>query len=299
MARGGYFDKLELRAWLHRQLYLTDDDLGPCTKIVCRHVSQGDGRKNTGEVFRIDIPHSEQNVSLDDGGLDDVVMQVESQAQSDAEGLGGVQQYAVYAHYAKQKQPGSRFVFRLEGSDMDIYAEGMESEPATGRGHLSQMMRHNEQFARIAVIGANQTINSLLRQNSRQSDQIEKLIDQKFETFEMMEKLKSREKERELMEMDYQLGEERKQAMFDKVNLLIPVVVNRIAGRKILAESISATEELFKTWCETLTAIQIQEMMPKLTPDQQLAFFSFMERIAEGSEKKPPQLPGPRGNGKQ
>lgn len=283
--------KEKLKDWLNRQFFKHDEDLGPCCKLVCRHLG-ADARTKTGDVFQIMVQNNEKVVTLDDDELEILCNQIEAGVLEDAEGIGGLQKYQLLAYHTKAARPVSRYTFRMSGSELDEYEDGMTETP-TKQGHIAQMMRHNEGIMRIAVMGANQSIGLLNRTVSRQAQQIEKLLDQRMEEFELIENLRSQRHERDLMTKEADNREQRYQELYEKGSLLIPVIANKIAGRKILPEKLDPMTEMLKSFAETLTPAQVSDMLPRLRPEQQIAFLEFLEKVKDAEEdKEQKKLPG-------
>ena len=94
------------------------------------------------------VPNNELVVKIDDDELEIMVNQIEGQVLEDAEGIGGVQKYRILAYFTKAARSVGRFTFRMAGAELDEYEDGF-SEEATSKGHMSQMMRHNEALMRI------------------------------------------------------------------------------------------------------------------------------------------------------
>lgn len=278
-------NKEKLKDWLSRQFYKMDEALGPCCKLVCRHLS-ADGRTKTGDVFQIMVPHNEQVVKVDEDELLIMANQIESSVLEDAEGIGGVQRYQILAYHTQASRPVTRFTFRMSAADLDEYEDEF-SEPASTKGQHAQIMRHNEALMRIAVMGANQALGLQNRTIARQADLIEKMMSQRMEEFELIEELRSNQHERELMTKAEEAKQERYNQLFEKGKVLLPVVANRIAGRKVLPEDTDPMVETLKSLVETLDPGQVSDILPRLRPEQQIALLEFIEAYQnEHGDKK-------------
>ena len=277
-------NKEKLKDWLGRQFYRSDENLGVCCKLICRHLG-ADGRTKTGDVFQLMVPNDEVVVKVDDDELEIMANQIEGAVLEDAEGIGGVQKYQLLAYFTKASRSVARLTFRMTGADLDEYEDSM-SEPATAKGHHAKIMRHNEALMRIAVLGANQSIGMLNRTVARQSDTIVLLLTQRVEEFELIENLKSQQHERDLATKAEEYKQERYNQLFEKGKVLLPVVANRIAGRKVLPEETDPMIETLKSLVETLDPAQVSDILPKLRPEQQIALIEFIEAYKNEHEEK-------------
>ena len=123
---------------------------------------------------------------------------------------------------------------------------------------------------------------------SRQNEHIEKLLADRRETFEITEDLKSQKHERELMSLETENREKRYADMFEKASLLLPAVVNRVSGKKLLPETVSPMQDMLKGLAESLTPEQLTKIMPTLKPEQQIALLEFIE-ASQGDTKQLPK----------
>lgn len=267
----------KLKDWLSTQFYRHDDSLGPCCKLICRHLGN-DGRAKTGDVFQIMVPNNEKVVNVDDDELEIMTNQIEASVLEDAEGIGGVQKYQLLSYHTKVARQVCRYTFRQAGPDLDEYEDEL-TENATTKGHMGQMMRHNEALTRIAVMGANQALNLQNRTISRQAELIENLLGKRIEEFELIENLQSQQHERDLATKAEENKQLRYQELFEKGKILLPVLANKIAGRKLLPEESDPMVETLKSFAETLSPAQISDIMPKLKPEQQIALMEFLSAM--------------------
>lgn len=270
----------KLKDWLSRQFYGADSEVGPCCKLVCRHLES-----KAGDVFQIMVPNNELVVKVDDDELEIMVNQIEGSVLEDAEGIGGVQKYRLLAYHTKAARPVARFTFRMTGADLDEYEDNF-TEGASAKGHMGQMMRHNEALMRIAVMGANQALGIQNRTIARQAEQVERLLTQRMQEFELIEDLRSQQHERDLATKAEENKQVRYQELFEKGKVLLPVLANRIAGRRLLPEEADPMVETLRSFAETLSPAQISDIMPKLKPEQQVALVEFLEAMHDKNDEQ-------------
>ena len=273
-------NKERLKQWLRNQLFSEDKEQGPVCKLILRHLGV-DNRTSTGNVFQVMIPHNAKRVDMDHDELEVLANDIEADSAEDAEGIGGVQKYQLMAFRVKSRLPVGRFTFRMSGSEIDEYDGDGSSEPANQRGHMAQMMRHNEALMRISVMGANQSIGLLNRTVAKQADQIDSLMGERFRTMELLEQLVSKKHERELATKESENREERYQQLFEKGNVLLPLIANKIAGRKVLPEHVSPEVSMTRALFETMSQAQMSAILPHLRPEQRLALIEVLEKVQD------------------
>ena len=264
-------NQLKLKTWMEKQLWNTREE-GPVVKLVVRHLDAG-GRAGKIEVWSQEIPHEADSVTIDEGELPDIVQEIQMAAFDDAEGMAaGLQRYQVLSYVKHKPHAHSRFTFTMSGGNDDVDDTGV-SEPATTKGHLAQLMRHTEALMRTTVMSTNQNMAMLTRTVASQNDHIE-----------LVEDLKSQQHDRNLKTIQMENQEKRYAEMFDKATLLLPAVVNRVAGKKLLPENVSPMQDMLKNLAESLTEEQLAKILPTLKPEQQIALLEFME-TSQGANK--------------
>lgn len=270
--------KNDLEKWMRRQLYVERDE-GPCVRLVLKHV--GAGNKLGSEVFTAPVP-----AKADDAFIEATINELQTTANQDAGGLGGVQSYVVQAYFKEEEKPLARYTFKVQGADEDEEGSQMSSEPPNRVGITSQLMRHQEAIFRTAVMGQSQVIGTLMRQNATLSELVEKFMADRVQTIDVLESLLSKKQEREL-EIK---RAEAKQAMlsdaFDKVMTLAPIVVAKIAGKGVVPGAESPLEVQIKGLLETITPDQFEALTGTLKPEQQMALAEIYTGLQEAEKKR-------------
>jgi hypothetical protein len=256
-------------------------------KISLRHA----GGKGTGQGG-----HLIQEWEIDEKPSDDLIAQliseIESYSRDDAEGVGGRQRYIVFAHRGEGSEP-LRFPFPMYGSDKvgeeeAGYIEGFESEGANAQGLVSQLMRHNEIMMRANIGSMGTILNVQNRMLARLGDLCENLMGSKYEALELKEEVISQKHERDI-EVRMLTGKENLQNQaIEGIKMLIPVVMNKIAGKQIIAAT-DPTSLMIKGLAESLTPEQFQALLRILRPEQQAVLIEMVQ--ATQSEPKPPTAP--------
>jgi len=223
------------------------------------------------EVETFPVP---DEISVDNVGL--FVDEIMARAQTDADVIGKLVRYNLIACEVGRKD-GSRFSFRLRGEADDDDSEG--DEAPTEKGLIGQLMRHNEALMRMAVMTMG-TTNTMLARRVEQSEQAnERLVDERSQYFRAMEESKSLQHERDVSMLLASGQEERKNEALKKLESLLPVVVNKIAGREVLPEG--QTGDIFGTLANSLSPDQLQHIAPYLTQEQQLMLLTLIKAARE------------------
>lgn len=267
-----------LERWLRTQLFRQGNDGPGLEKFVLRTATQGRGA--VVEEFLVHGAPLTDEVPV-------MCQQVLMAAQRDADAQGSkLVSYALHAVQAGERgnRGGVMFRFRVRGDGEED--EGLGDEQPNERGLVAQVMRHNEALMRMATMGAQSTINNLTEQLKNANAEIIKLHAQRQEAFEAVESSKSLQHEREIHLLTVGNQEERKNAAFQKlaskVEVLLPIMFNKIAGKKVLTEEESS---MLTPFIESLTEEQIRRVSQQLSPEQQVALFNIYKGVRDKAEK--------------
>lgn len=216
-----------------------------------------------------------------------------ARAQEDADGNGpNVQRYVVLAFRKGETKPGSRYSFRLRGeSDVDLDEESGD-EPATIKGLLAQLMRHNEATTRT-LVQATGTLMSTMARRLESADRLnESLIKDRTEHFRILEEAKSEQHTRDMEMMLTDGTMRRKDQAFQKLMALVPLVINKIAGSKVLPDKSDPLMMLLEPLIGSMSQEQFQAIQSTLSPEQTIMFVELLQtfqkrkQIAESSTKE-------------
>jgi len=275
----------KLSSWVRQQILMEREDAGPCVKMILRHVSQtGDGTAKQNEVHTFDCrPIIAATDDKKDTFLDGLTDEIEAKAHDDAEAMGGHHRYVVYAYYKGQNKPLGRCVFSVDaGSDEDDESNSLSgTEPATTKGLMAQMMRHNEAMMRSTVMVSQSLMNTMRAAMEQAQSHNEKLMADKMQTFDLIEQLQSRRQERELAARQAEFSEKIKEEAFQKMMLLAPSVANRIMGKKMLPEPTTPMEETLKGLAASFTQEQMEQLANSglLKPEQLIAVLNLFQGV--------------------
>jgi hypothetical protein len=162
--------------------------------LVLRHVSINDRQ--------VDVATFAQQ-KLADGGereasIVELVKRICDAIDNDVDGLGGVQRYLLIA--VVDQRPVGRLPLRCAASGADSGSiDAIESEPATPKGLLAQLMRHNEAQTRMFALSVGQVISTMQRTIARLQENAEIGEERRLEAVALTEELLSQKHKRDLL----------------------------------------------------------------------------------------------------
>jgi hypothetical protein len=264
----------QIGKWIRHHVLASQNDHGNCYKLVVKHLTVN--KKPNGDVGSIKV--DKDIASL--GGIDHLIDEVCEMAQQDANAMReGIQSYGLYAYFDKDRDYAPRTFFRVsaeEAYDHDA-AEGEGSEPATEKGLMAQLMRHNEASARITTIHTSNMIETLMRDNASQRALIEKQMAQAIDFAAIIQESLDNSTARRIAERDAAAKAEIVGSVTEHLKLLLPVIMNKLAGQKIAPET-DQSFTLLAGLFESLTSEQQQKLFTEfLTPAQSAVLAEFIE----------------------
>lgn len=269
--------KKQFEQWVRQQLFVATDE-GPFRKFVLRHLSSA---TRTGSVL-LTIESPENPEDLNDDWVENFLAQAQETAQGDSEGIGGTQRYRVEAYHGDSAAPTARFSIRTYG-ESEPEDEGLSSEPPTKSGLQAQTMRHLEAVMRITAMTQNRAFDAQQKMLTILQSQNEKLLEEKWKNFELVESLLSQKDEREIERAKAVQKLEMQEKLVDKVTLLLPTAVNRLFGgnngQKVLPEKTTPMEEQLCALGETLQPTQLEELQRVLSTEQLMVFLDIFQNV--------------------
>lgn len=262
--------KRAMMDWIRRQAFMhADSKNGRCTGLLVLHM----GSKNN-QVAEIPI---HEKFGPED--VEDVATEVGNAATLDADALGGVQKYYITATFENLSGPANRFAFRISGTGNEDNVDTFDSEPANSKGLLGQMMRHTEAAQRISVASTGHVITMQNKIISRQAEQIESLTSKHIELVETLEELKSERHDRDLAAAESMRKQEAYKDITQKILMLMPIVANKFAGKKLLPEKTTSGEQMVKSLMDSIKPDQMGRLQETLTAEQQMLMFQIYENM--------------------
>lgn len=216
--------------------------------------------------------------------VDDAAAQIIESAQGTADGQSGVSRFTLQAfgpdHGREKALATMSFACQAEDAGSE---DSPLSEPADRDGLLSQLMRHNENLHRQSSGTWGLMFQYMTRIIERQSEQLEKLQTQKMESAEAMEMLLSKKHQREMDMKQLEAGEKRKEEFFGKIMTLLPVAVNKLAGKELLHQKDTMLEVVSQEFVSSLTDDKMQAIMHSglLDKNQLTLLISMLEQVSK------------------
>lgn len=264
----------QIGEWIRQQALNPSND-GKCYQFIVRHVSIN--KKPQGDVEKIVVPDT---LGTDPNGVDGLISAIVQAAQADANSLrSGVQTYGVFAYFDGPSGYTPRRYFRVaaeEEFDPDA-ATSDSSEPPTAAGLTAQLMRHNEAIMKTAVVQTSHVIQVLQSENAGQRQLLAAMTQKSFDQMALMEEMLDNTSARRIEERQAAVKHEMMAGVFEHLKLLLPVILNKIAGQKITPETDPSFIQLAALF-ESLSQEQQQALVTQfLTPSQAVVFAEFIE----------------------
>lgn len=260
----------DLTRWLSRELVKDRKDK-PICKITLRHAAPG---TKGNEVETVDL--TERTLSLDN--IPDLAEEIISRAQTDADGIGGVQRYTVTLYAVNEVRAVLRWPFRIRANGDEFEDAGDEAPNA--KGLLTQLMRHNEAIAKTMVHAVAGITTVMARRLESSDNTVTRLTEQHHRNMELLEEAKSEQHTRDMELLTTEASETRKNQMFEKLALLVPVMINKLAGQKVLnAEDPAAM--MLKAFSESISPEQFQSIQKTLKPEQLILLAQILQPVKQ------------------
>ncbi len=161
------------------------------------------------------------------------------------------------------------------------------------RGLLAVAMRGMSDKDKIYTKAIMAAMDLLLRQNDSLSARIteqDSTINRMYKSQEDMrirhEKTLSEENDRILNRVQVQAVLEMKKEAMKTAMLVLPLILNKVMGKKILPEPKTAQQIGIQELVASLKGEQIEALQTILTPAQQMNFFQLIEQMAQEEEKE-------------
>jgi len=190
--------------------------------------------------------------------IDDTVPIIAETAQETANGNAGLTRFSLRAYDAENEERIASdlvMTFALQAEDSGDYDNAL-SEPATNEGLLAMLMRHNNELHRQSSGTWGMMFQYLTGIVHSQQEQIEKLTGERMQNAATMEELVSKKHERDMEAKEREAANKRKEETMGKLLSLLPVAVNKLAGKELIHQK------------ETLFEMTSTEFIRSIRPDQ-------------------------------
>lgn len=214
----------------------------------------------------------------------DLAITIEQEALRDASTIERYQKYVVHTYRdGRRKAPAARVLFAMEGEKES--GTELATEPANMRGLMSQLMRHNEALAKLAVGRQAESEKHhgalLARLFSVQEEQINK----RLELVHMIEDLTSQREERQNAAMIAQSKAKAFEETATSVRALLPSVAEKVLNKGSNGKT-DLVREKFTALMSTLTEEQKSKLMESfggldLNPGQAIAAMELFKQVQD------------------
>jgi hypothetical protein len=232
----------ELAQWLERQL------ADGATRIVLRQK----GEDGSDQLVR-DFP-------VGDAATNALADAIHRRAHDDGRHFRGRSLYGCFAY--RDREYLDRYFFSVDG-EVDHAHFGQRE--ANLSGVTSQLMRHNEASARLAIGQTLDVIGHYKSLLAAREKRIEELEAKYWKVAELYERLTSMQHERDLEVMRIQQSDKRQDFLREKLDMLAPVLVSKVMPG---ASKGALGEELIRQFLKSLSPQQMQSIVGSLTPEQ-------------------------------
>lgn len=254
--------------FLRRQFFAPHHD-GRCLRLQLFHLAG----KHRG-VRNWPVPERVEESALPEWEHD-----ILSAAQADASDLFGRQRYSICAYYERQPTTVAEskpFTRDGGGAGVDDGGEDSDSEPPTEKGLTRQLMRHLEGTTRLMVANTQTLLKAQGDVFAVTAKRLAESEGQRFQMTQMYESMLSEHHARQLAAKEHEQKMKMWEEAFDKVKLLLPLAVNKIAGARIMPEPASMQNEMLGSFIDTITPEQVEAMQSIMKPEQ---FYVIMELV--------------------
>lgn len=266
-------DFMELAQWVAKQI-----EEG-CTRVVLRQRAD-DGADSLVREWPLS------------GDARELASVIYKRAQDEGRHFRGRILYGAFSY--RENVYVDRVFFTVNGGEDEGGYFG-QREGASLAGVTSQLMRHNEANARLAVGQTLDVISHYKAMLAARDKRIEELEAKFFEVMEMYEKLTSMQHERELELAKVARDEKNHDFMREQFGVLAPVVVSKLTGALAggkggIGGSPILGEELLMRFLGSLSDEQRNAILSKLTIQQQIAlqeiYMAYGKRSVDREKEK-------------
>lgn len=215
----------------------------------------------------------------------EVVLAAEKIAAEDSEGMGGDNSYCLAF------SAGPDRVIDLRSPAWTLRVTGSAIEPSEGpteKGLAAQAMRHLEQTQK-SLLGALETITThYQRMSTAQAAELEMYRSAIWQVYELRENLLDRSEERKLAKTKLEEDQRLQYEMLRSFAPLVPGVVNRLAGKKLMPEHTLPLIEMAKQISVMFGPKEIEKIAAAFAddPEKLVAFLEFVSQMREAWEKQ-------------
>jgi hypothetical protein len=271
----------QILPWIRENVAFPDLKLhGPCDRVVLRHINLE--RKPQGDIRAFP---ARAEAGGEEDLIDPLAHKIAEAAQGDADDINqGVQSYAIFAYYPSDRGFVPRKNFRVAPSDVEMQRGLEPSEPPTERGLVAQTQRHLEVILRTTTVSNGHLFQTMQAEMRRLAEINEKFTTNQIEFMVLMQDLLDNAHGRRLKERNEEANLAMKESALSKVEALVPVIINRIAGKPIMPEE-DRSLMLMANLLENLSEAQQATLYGNLTDTQKIALAEIFSEYEQRKSK--------------
>lgn len=209
----------------------------------------------------------------------EVISIISESAQETANGSGSVTRFSLRAYDVENEDkstPDLMMTFALGPDETSEYDNAL-SEPANQEGLLAMLMRHNQEIHRQSSGTLGMIFQYLTGIVNNQQEQIERLTGERMRNASTMEELVSKKHERDIEMREREAANKRKEEMMGKLLSLLPVAVNKLAGKELMHQKETLFEMTATEFVNSIKPHQLDALLETGTIDKhQLTLLSTM-----------------------
>jgi hypothetical protein len=200
--------------------------------------------------------------------------------------------YQVRPYFGDNTKPTGAYPIRIENinlSDPDT-SSFLPEEGVHAKGLLAQTRRHLEGMWKLTAGSINESMRSLREQNLALLEDNRKLQEMQLENFRLQQELLDRKQDRQMSAMKAAASQRLKEKMLENLLPMLPLIINKIQGARVLPEVAHPDVEQFKMFLATIKEDEFPQLMgmfgPRLMPILDLIQKYKAEYEASEAEKQ-------------
>ncbi len=259
------------------------------TALLPDHIDLGDWLRNQAREgcvriqLRQRIQEVEQQVRewlLDPTTDTDALAEIiRAKMNDEARQLRGPTLFGLFSFQPNRTMHHDRVTRRIDGMGGHSDALIGETEAADSRGIVSQMMRHNEASARIALGQTLEIVEHYKSITKASGERVTALEEKQMQVIDLFEKLISLQHERDLEMIRERRSDKKHDFVREKLDMLTPVLMSKVLGAgQAKGTGSPMGEELLRQFLKSLSPDQYRAIWSALSPEQAVTMIELYDR---------------------
>jgi hypothetical protein len=208
--------------------------------------------------------------------------EIRSKMNDEGRQLRGPTLFGLFAYRSNVAIHNDRMFRRIEGMGGSSDALLGETESSDARGIVSQMMRHNEAAARIALGQTLEIVEHYKSILKERDTRVMTLEEKQMQVFDLYERLMSLQHDRDLQLIREKRSDKKHDFVREKLDMLAPVLISKVLSKGMAKGTGSVLgEELLRQFLKSLKSEQMKAIVGALSPEQVAAIMEIYERYGE------------------